>query len=399
MIDFNVPSSGGGGAHATDHERGGSDEIDGDHLDIDFTPTNYTPATTPAEAANVDDLAAHLYGLDQVLANATSWDTAFSWGDHSGQGYITASSNDTLTNKTIDASQLEVTNNFDYGEYNVYANLFGATLDSTTYADLSSTEWEFYVGGSAVLHLDSVQDATFYGNIAGPTTQVSSHHILDLIASAPSAPGGGTSHLYAKTDGELYFYADGGSETQVTNQTGGGGGGSGVSPQPIQLDSGAWYAPVTNGAAPGFVELATNDVALPTFDFDDTTQEYAQCRLKVPADWDGNDITVKIEWTVATTPSGTGTDAVKWNLQTLPLANDEQMDAAWSTADTVTDTANTTAGANKIYETAAFTVAAADVGTAGEMLFLRLSRHAGDAADEIVGDVKFISATFFFDYA
>ena len=310
--------------------------------------------------------------------------------------YITASSNDTLTNKTIDASQLVVTNNFDYGEYNVYANVFGATLDSTTYADLSSSEWEFYVGGSVALHLDGALDATFYGSINGATTEVSSHHILDHTAT-PSAPGSGTSHLYAKSDGELYFYASGGSEYQVTNQ--GGGGGSGVSPQPIQLDSGAWYAPVTNGAAPGFVELATNDVALPTFDFDDSTQEYVQCRLKVPADWDGNDITVKIEWTVATTPSGTGTDAVKWNLQTLPLANDEQMDAAWSTADTVTDTANTTAGANKIYETAAFTVAAADVGTAGEMLFLRLSRHAGDAADEIVGDVKFISATFFFGYA
>ena len=129
--------------------------------------------------------------------------------------YITASSNDTLTNKTIDASQLVVTNNFDYGEYNVYANLFGSTLDNTTYADLSSSEWEFYVGGLAALHLDSAQDATFYGNIAGPTTQVSSHHILDHTTT-PSAPIGGTSHLYAKSDGELYFYANGGSEVQVT---------------------------------------------------------------------------------------------------------------------------------------------------------------------------------------
>ena len=36
----------------------------GDHLDIDFTPTNYTPDATPAEAADVDDLAAHLAGID-----------------------------------------------------------------------------------------------------------------------------------------------------------------------------------------------------------------------------------------------------------------------------------------------------------------------------------------------
>jgi hypothetical protein len=54
-------------SHASGHERAGTDEIDGDHLDIDFTPSNYTPATTPAEADNVDDLAAHLQGIDTVL--------------------------------------------------------------------------------------------------------------------------------------------------------------------------------------------------------------------------------------------------------------------------------------------------------------------------------------------
>ena len=60
-----------GSAASTDHDsshvRGGTDEIDGDHLDIDFTPTNYTPDTTPSEAANVDDLAAHLAGIDNAL--------------------------------------------------------------------------------------------------------------------------------------------------------------------------------------------------------------------------------------------------------------------------------------------------------------------------------------------
>lgn len=53
--------------HAADHERAGSDEIDGDHLGITWNPTNYTPSTAPAEAANLDDLTAHLYGIDQFL--------------------------------------------------------------------------------------------------------------------------------------------------------------------------------------------------------------------------------------------------------------------------------------------------------------------------------------------
>jgi len=45
----------------------GADEIDGDQLDIDFTPVYYTPATTPAEASSLDHLSAHLYGIDDAL--------------------------------------------------------------------------------------------------------------------------------------------------------------------------------------------------------------------------------------------------------------------------------------------------------------------------------------------
>jgi hypothetical protein len=55
-------------SHAAGHLTGGSDEIDGDKLDIDWSPSTYTPGTTPAEADNADNLTAHLYGIDQYLA-------------------------------------------------------------------------------------------------------------------------------------------------------------------------------------------------------------------------------------------------------------------------------------------------------------------------------------------
>ena len=57
-------------AHAAAHLTGGADEIDGDKIDIDWTPSNYTPATTPSEADSVDNLTAHLYGIDQELASS-----------------------------------------------------------------------------------------------------------------------------------------------------------------------------------------------------------------------------------------------------------------------------------------------------------------------------------------
>lgn len=52
--------------------RGGDIEIDGDKLDIDWNPSNYTPATTPTQVSNADELTAHLYGIDAALEVASS---------------------------------------------------------------------------------------------------------------------------------------------------------------------------------------------------------------------------------------------------------------------------------------------------------------------------------------
>lgn len=68
--------------HAANHISS-EDEIDGDKLDIDWNPSNYTPATTPAEADDADDLTAHLYGIDQKFAGL--------FGGYSG--YISQSDN------------------------------------------------------------------------------------------------------------------------------------------------------------------------------------------------------------------------------------------------------------------------------------------------------------------
>ncbi len=72
----NVVSGGGGvAAHASTHVRAGSDEINGDHLDIDWDPTNYTPTTSPSEATHVDHLTAHLAGIDATIPDTFAWAT------------------------------------------------------------------------------------------------------------------------------------------------------------------------------------------------------------------------------------------------------------------------------------------------------------------------------------
>ena len=75
------------GAHASTHITGQSDEIDGDKLNIDFSPTYYTPATTPAEASSLEDLTAHLYGIDDVLSASANWDDAYTHISNNGSDH------------------------------------------------------------------------------------------------------------------------------------------------------------------------------------------------------------------------------------------------------------------------------------------------------------------------
>jgi len=58
--------------HAPTHIRGAADEIDGDKVDIDWNPTNYVPGVAPAQVTSVDELTAHLYGIDQALAGSAA---------------------------------------------------------------------------------------------------------------------------------------------------------------------------------------------------------------------------------------------------------------------------------------------------------------------------------------
>lgn len=64
----NIPATSITG-HAAAHIKGGSVEVDGDKLDIDWNPaaTEYAPDSSPAEAGDVDHLTAHLKGIATAL--------------------------------------------------------------------------------------------------------------------------------------------------------------------------------------------------------------------------------------------------------------------------------------------------------------------------------------------
>lgn len=56
--------------HAPRHVSGGDLEIDGDRLDVDYSPTRYTPDVSPPQVTSISELTAHLAGIDGVLGPA-----------------------------------------------------------------------------------------------------------------------------------------------------------------------------------------------------------------------------------------------------------------------------------------------------------------------------------------
>jgi hypothetical protein len=54
-------------AHAARHIDGGADAIDGDKVEISWVPTNYTRDASPAEVDALDQLTAHLKGIDDAI--------------------------------------------------------------------------------------------------------------------------------------------------------------------------------------------------------------------------------------------------------------------------------------------------------------------------------------------
>lgn len=56
-------------SHASRHINGGSDVIDGDRIQISWTPTNFTRDNSPSETTQLSDLTAYLAGIDNELAD------------------------------------------------------------------------------------------------------------------------------------------------------------------------------------------------------------------------------------------------------------------------------------------------------------------------------------------
>lgn len=148
----------------------------------------------------------------------------------------------------------------------------------------------------------------------------------------------------------------------------------------IPVLASSMFARTTNGAAGGITELATNDVMLATKDFDQTTSEGVQFYVPMPKSWNEGTVTAQFGWTAA---SGSGT--VTWSIAGTAFSDDDAMDTAFGSAQSVTDTLLTANDMHITSVTSAITIA----GTPAESDFV-IFQVTRDISDTLNADAKLI---------
>lgn len=151
----------------------------------------------------------------------------------------------------------------------------------------------------------------------------------------------------------------------------------------IPILAGAMTARTTSGAASGTSESATNKVMLRTLDFDQSTDEFAQICIPMPKSWDEGTVTVQFIWTASATGN------VVWGCQAVALSDDDVIDAAFGTAQTVTDGVTATTDIMESAFTSAITIAGTPA--AEDLVVFQFYRDADNGSDTVAADAKLIA--------
>lgn len=145
----------------------------------------------------------------------------------------------------------------------------------------------------------------------------------------------------------------------------------------------SYFVPrVTNGCSVlTQTEMTTSLFNIMTLDFDQTTQEFAQCQVVLPRKWDNGTITVVPYWTAI---AGSGT--VQWGISGGAYSNDDALTVAFGSAQTSDDTLIAVNDLHIGPETSAITLA----GTPADADFLAIQISRNPASDTLTGDAKLL---------
>jgi hypothetical protein len=151
----------------------------------------------------------------------------------------------------------------------------------------------------------------------------------------------------------------------------------------VWIPAAQWIPRTTTGCGIDSRELSTNKINTDELLFDSGTDEFAQCMIVMPSNWNAGTITAKFHWTAST-----GSGDVVWGLSGRAYANDDALDQAQGTAQTCTDTLTATNDLDISPATSAITLG----GTAasGNPVIFEVYRDANAGGDTLAADARLL---------
>lgn len=163
---------------------------------------------------------------------------------------------------------------------------------------------------------------------------------------------------------------------------GGGGGGGGGSTN-VWIPAAQWIPRTTNGCGIDSRELTTNKINTDELLFDPAAIEYAQAMVVLPNNWNAGTVTARFFWTAST-----GSGSVVWALRARSYADDDALDQAMGTAQSVTDTLLTTNDMHISAATSAITIGGTVAN--GNAIIFEAYRDATNGSDTLGSDARFL---------
>jgi hypothetical protein len=158
----------------------------------------------------------------------------------------------------------------------------------------------------------------------------------------------------------------------------------------LWIPASAWIPKTTAGCGVDSRETSTNDQNFDELLFDAGTDEFADALVVMPSNYNNGTITARFYWTAA---SGSGD--VIWGIQGRAFANDDALDTAAGTAQTVTDTLIAANDMHVSGATSACTIGGTPA--ANTPIQFSIYRDANAAGDTLAVDARLLGVEILFN--
>jgi hypothetical protein len=232
----------------------------------------------------------------------------------------------------------------------------------------------------------------FYPLPLNVSVDASTADVLSVTSGTISADDAGADRIIFWDDSESklrYLEAGSGLSISGTTMTVTATGGA----TNLWIPASAWIPKTTAGCGVDSRETTTNDQNFDELLFDAGTDEFADALVVMPSNYNNSTVTARFYWTASA--AGDGTDDVVWRISGLAYANDDALDTATGTPQTVTDTLLATNDMHVSAATSAVTIGGTPA--ANKPIQFTVSRDADAGADTYGGDARLLGVEIIFN--